>query len=35
MQHIIPHTPDPTRDPTHQLESMVYRLGQEVMFNAL
>ncbi|KAM0859353.1 hypothetical protein ACQ4PT_047273 [Festuca glaucescens] len=31
--HIIPNTRDPTRDPTHQLESMVYRLGQEAREN--
>jgi hypothetical protein len=30
VQHVIPHTPNPSMDPTHSVESMVYKMGQEV-----
>lgn len=33
LQHVVPHIPDPTMDPMHQVDSMVYNLGQEAREN--
>ena len=30
LEHIFRQIPNPQQDPTHQAESMIYRLGQEV-----
>ena len=30
-EHIIPQNPNPINDPTHVMDSMVYRMGQEVL----
>jgi hypothetical protein len=30
LEHIIPQNPDPTGDPMHNQQTMVYNIGQEV-----
>jgi hypothetical protein len=32
MQNLFPQNPDPTLDPSHKQDHMVYMMGQEVMY---